>query len=58
MTKKDVTPNTANKGKIINPDDVDCATDCNKDWQECLKDNPEKEGTCHLKLAKCVKKCD
>ena len=58
MTKKNVSPNTVDKDNIINADDVECASDCNKDWQVCLKANPEKEGTCHLKLATCVKECD
>jgi hypothetical protein len=58
MTETNDTPSAIEKDKIINPGDVECANECNKDWQECLKENPEREGTCHLKLAKCVKECN
>ena len=58
MKNKTNTSNTDQKDNIINPADVECATDCNEQWQDCQDEHPDKKGVCNTKLAKCVKKCD
>jgi hypothetical protein len=58
MKKTTITPGNIDKDKIINPGDVECASDCNEEWKDCQEKTPEKKNVCHTKLAKCVKTCD
>ena len=44
--------------EMLTPEDGDCATECNAQWQACNEEKPEDKGTCNTKLAKCVKSCD